>query len=495
MTELAQQVDDRKETELVEQPDAFDTDLLDETDFAETEKQEDSGLLASIRSLFSWKNYSVYLTTSWVITSFSYLGLFLNLYLIDLEWEYVLIGAVLSVVSLASTMGRLVGGYVGDIVNRKHLAVAATFVLAAYNFVMGISTVFVIIFAALLLFSLVEVFKGGSTAFIMENIPKKHSGLGISLFSSTGRVFGVLILLALTLVVPMIGFGPSIRTFFFIGSILLVVAAIARAALLEGSKPREVEGRGRHIVEFFRENRRTAATIIKAAPGFLAVVMVDAISDSMFKFGTNIYIYEVVGINFEGIIVMTLSSTLLMIPLLLLTGRSSDRRGVTRSALLIYAFMPICAAILILAPMFPYWAPATIVSAAEGAFSGLGAIFSTPFVAVVMKSVNDALWYLILLTIIQKNLPGKDTSKILGAFWFIIYLSSSIAPYISGIIYQYINPQYLFVIVIILNIIIMGTISKRGLIREASLEELDGGNDGGQGHSNEDSQDSRKGLS
>ena len=478
MTDLVQQVEKRKEAEVVEQPESEDTDLLDELASSLDQDQEELGLGASIRSLFSWKNYSVYLTTSWFITSFTYLGYFLNLYLRDLGWEYVIIGLVFSVSNFISTACRLVGGYIGDVVNRKHLAVVATLVLAVYNIVMGIATAFTAIFMVILFVSLLEIFKGGSTAYIMDNIPKEHSGLGISLFSSTGRTVAVLVLAVLAFLVPLYGFGASMRTMYFVGGVILVVAALVRAALLEGSKPEGTSAGRRHLRSFFEENKRTAALLVGAAPGLLAVVVVDALSDSMFKFGANIYINEIVGINFEGIIIMTLSTVLVSIPLLLMMGRMSDRRGVASAALVIYGFMPVCAAILILAPIVPYWMPASVVNAFEASVPGLGAIFSTPFVAVIIKQVNDSLWYLILLTIVQKNLPGKDTSKILGTFWFLVFISAAIAPYLGGLMFQYFNPQYLFLAVLLLNLIIMATISKRGLVRESTMQELNGATSG-----------------
>ncbi|MHA2079950.1 MAG: hypothetical protein ACW99H_02260, partial [Candidatus Thorarchaeota archaeon] len=100
-------------------------------------KDDSQSLTHSLRTIFSWRNYSVYLATSWVFTAFSYMGLFLNLYLLDLRWDYLLIGSVLSITSAISATSRLVGGYVGDVSNRKHLSVVAMFMMAIYNLIMG----------------------------------------------------------------------------------------------------------------------------------------------------------------------------------------------------------------------------------------------------------------------------------------------------------------------------------------------------------------------
>ncbi len=472
MTDLVQQASERNEPELVEQTDPLDSDLLADPASSEHQNPSETSLASALRTLFSWRNYSVYLTTSWVISASSYIGLFLNLYLRELSWEYVTIGLLLSVVNFFSTMGRLIGGYVGDVANRKHLAVIATLCLAVYNILLGLSASFTFIFAGLLFLALVEYFKGGSTAYIMDNIPKEHGGLGISLFSSTGRAAGVVLLVGLALIVPVFGFTDSIRTLYLVSGIALVLAGVVRGVLLKGGQTGGTAKGRSHLKAIFNENKRTAGLLLRVAPGLLAVVVVDGLSDSMFRFGANLYIYEIVGISYEGIIIMTLATALLSIPLLLLMGRSSDKKGVTRAALLIYGFMPVCAAILVFAPVFSFWAPAGVVSAADLLYPGLGAIFSTPFIAVVIKSVNDSLWYLILLTIIQKNLPGKDTAKILGTFWFLVYLSTSIGPSIAGIFFQYLNPQLLFVLVLILNVAIMATISRKGLISESAMQQM-----------------------
>jgi len=439
-------------------------------------KDEKPSLKQSFRTIFSWRNYSVYLATSWVFTAFSYMGLFYNLYLLELGWEYVLIGTVLSISSAISATSRLIGGYIGDVSNRKHLSVVAMFMMAVYNLIMGIFVEFTWIIIALLFFSTMDVFKGGSTAFIMDNIPKEHSGLGISLFTA-GRVFGIVTLGVFIVLTPIMGFGPSLRLMFLTGGLFLVSATIVRAAFLEG-KPQESRREGVSLVRsFIQENKRAANLLFKAVPGMIAIVVLDSFSDSLFKFGAYIYIYEVVGIEIPGLILMSIITIVVSVPMLLGTGMLSDRRGERNTALIIYSIMPICALLLVIAPVFPYWAPQSVISQAESLFTGLGAIFSTPFLAIVIKSVNDAVWGLLLLTIIQKNLPRKDTAKILSVFWFIVYLFSSVGPSVGGFVFQYFYQGHLFIFVLLLNLIILGWIVSQGLVRIIEDDE-DVGDDG-----------------
>ncbi|MBY8998441.1 MAG: MFS transporter, partial [Candidatus Thorarchaeota archaeon] len=191
---LTQHSDERSEPDLGDEPSKLERDLLALEDSIESEKERlneikaklskiegkideikkySPSLIDSLRTIFSWRNYSVYLATSWIFTAFSYMGSFFNLYLYEeLHWGYLLIGTVLSFISAISAISRLIGGYVGDVSNRKYLSVVSMLMLAVYNLIMGIFVEFTWIIIALLFFSTMDVFKGGSTAFIMDNIPK-----------------------------------------------------------------------------------------------------------------------------------------------------------------------------------------------------------------------------------------------------------------------------------------------------------------------------------
>ncbi|MFW9974266.1 MAG: MFS transporter, partial [Candidatus Thorarchaeota archaeon] len=388
----------------------------------------------------------------------------------ELKWEYWLIGAALSFTAAVSAVSRLVGGYVGDVSNRKHLSVIAMLMMAGYNLIMGIFVEFTWIIIALLLFSTMDVFKGGSTAFIMDNIPKKHGGLGISLFSA-GRIFGIVTLGAFVVLNTEMDFGLSLRRMFLIGGLFLAFSALARAALLEGKAP-EMKREGLSLIQsFIQDNKRALGLLVKTVPGMLAIVALDAVSDALFRFGAYIYIYEEVGIEVPGLILMTILTIIISVPMLLGTGRFSDRRGEKRTALIVYSIMPICAILLFISPSFPYWAPIALINQADLLFAGLGAVFSTPFLALILKSVNDAVWYLLLLTIIQKNLPRYDTAKILSVFWFVVYLLSSVGPSFGGVVFQYFPQSYLFIIVFLLNIIILGWIARQGLVKPIEKTE------------------------
>jgi len=499
---LIQHSDERSEHDLDDEPSKLEWDLLALEDSIEAEKvrlggikarleeiegkideikEESPSLTDSLRAIFSWRNYSVYLATSWVFTAFSYMGLFFNLYLLELDWEYVLIGSVLSIISAISATSRLIGGYIGDVSNRKNLSVVAMFMMAVYNLIMGIFVEFTWIIIALLFFSTMDVFKGGSTAFIMDNIPKEHSGLGISLFTA-GRVLGIVTLGAFIILTQNLEFKQSLRLMFLTGGLFLVGTTIVRAVFLEGKTP-EIKREGVSLVRsFIQENKRAANLLFKAVPGMIAIVILDSLSDSLFKFGAYIYIYEEIGIEIPGLILMSIVTIIVSVPLMLGTGRMSDRQGEKKTALIVYSIMPICALLLVIAPIVPYWAPASLINQADSLFSGFGAFFSIPFLALVLKSVNDAVWYLLLLTIIQKNLPRQDTSKILSVFWFIVFLFASIGPSLGGFVFEYFYQGHLFIVVLLLNLIILGWIARQGIVKTSeeieSAHSHSGGEDG-----------------
>ena len=92
----------------------------------------------SLKTIFSNKNYAVFLTTAWVSSTFNYLSSYLNLYLRALGWEVLTIGIVLSLSAGVSSVFRLVGGYMGDVADRKKIATAAFFVTALYYIGIGL---------------------------------------------------------------------------------------------------------------------------------------------------------------------------------------------------------------------------------------------------------------------------------------------------------------------------------------------------------------------
>ncbi|MEE9539871.1 MAG: MFS transporter, partial [Candidatus Thorarchaeota archaeon] len=112
-----------------------------ERDYPDPE-EEKPGWRQSLRDIFSWRNYTVYLLTAWTFNAMAALWSFFNLYLRTLQWDFMTIGTALSAVAMVSVFARLIGGYVGDVIDRKKLAVVAMLMTAVYFLIIGLFTDF-----------------------------------------------------------------------------------------------------------------------------------------------------------------------------------------------------------------------------------------------------------------------------------------------------------------------------------------------------------------
>ena len=424
-------------------------------------QEQNIGIRASLKAVFSWSNFRIYLATAWIFNAFSYLYSFFNLYLWSIVPSLVFIGVIGTVISVIGTIARFFGGYVGDTVNRKNLAAVSMLIMAIYFLMVGLFTDPLLIFVALTIMVSVEITKGGSTAYIMDNIPREHSGFALSLFTA-GRALSIITLAIFGILYPIYGFA-AFRLLHLVGGILLLVSTILRVIYLESS-PQQGRAAGSKLWKsFIDDNKRALNTLLTVIPGMIIVCIFDSISDTFFRLGALIYMYEDLFIDIPSMVIMFIITLLIQVPLLLKVGRLIDRRGVKSTALMVYAIMPISAALLIVAYWIPDWAPLSFAIAANSIIPGLGVIFKTSFLAVVLKYVNDALWYTIVLVLIRKRLPSKDTAKILSLFWFIVWIAASFGPIVGGLISDATGIMSLFVMVFILNIIILGSIARYDL--------------------------------
>jgi MFS family permease len=465
VSELIPESEDRSEARLEREPE--DQQLPPNIELipsaepeTDTVSETDTNLRSALREIFSWRNYAIYLLTSWIFGAFDKLNYFFNLYLLEIGWEILFIGSVGSMISVVTLLSRFFGGYVGDVVDRKVLSTVGMLIAAIYSILIGLFVDTTILIFALVISSLLSIVKGGSTAYIMDNIPKKHSGLALSLFTA-GGVFGVITLLTFHYLVTITEFAFAFRVLYLLGGIVFLGSTIARAVLLDSSKPQGRE-EGRPVwKDFIHQNINSIRLFISLAPGIVFIMVVDAISDSLFNFGAPIYTNEILGVRIIGINIIVLTALVVSVPLLLSVGRSSDKRNPKHVALMVYSLMPVCALLLILAPVFPVWGPASFIDAADAIFPGLGVIFTTPFLAIMIKTVNDSLWWLVILTVIRRSLPAQNTSKILAVYWIIVAIFRSVGPFLGGVMYVFLDPATIFIFVLVLNLIILGSLSSK----------------------------------
>ncbi|MFW9965918.1 MAG: MFS transporter [Candidatus Thorarchaeota archaeon] len=429
---------------------------------AESEKKDN--LRESLRTIFSWRNYTVYLVTAWVFNGIDVMSHYFTLYLWHIGWEFIFIGAAMTAVAAFIALFRFVGGYIGDITNRKALAVVAMFFMATYYLVIGIFDEPIFILGALAIYSIFGLAQAGASAFIMDNIPKEHSGLALSLFRM-GSSLGIITLLLFGTLILVLDFDVAFRLIYFVSGILLMLCTVGRAVLLETGRSNGRDKDESLWRDFLSENANAVKLILASMPGILAIVILDGLSDEMFRFGALIYTNDVLDIDYGGINVMLLTPLVISLPLLFRIGRMSDLRGMKRAILLVYSVMPICAALLIVAPTFSYWMPSSVVDAADALLPGLEVVFTTAFLALVMKYTNDILWALVLITMIQKYMPRTDTSKVLAVFWSSVYIIAAIGPFIGGLIFEFFSQSLLFAVVLVLNLFILGGVAYYGIER------------------------------
>jgi isoprenylcysteine carboxyl methyltransferase (ICMT) family protein YpbQ len=194
----------------------------------------------------------------------------------------------------------------------------------------------------------------------------------------------------------------------------------------------------------------------------MAIVVLDAISDSLWRYGALIYTNEILRFDIPSITIMVLIPLIISLPLLIKVGRFSDVKGMKKTTLLVYSIMPICAGLLFIAERVEYWVPESIFFAADSIVGGLGIVFTTPFLAIVIKAINDSLWALVLMTLIQKSMPRTDTAKVLGIFWTVVYIVTSPGYFAGGLIFEFMGPANMFIIIMIANLLILGGIWKYG---------------------------------
>ncbi|TXT54124.1 MAG: conserved membrane protein of unknown function [Candidatus Thorarchaeota archaeon] len=461
MTELAQ--------ETIQKPIKNDSKAPIPGESIPEREKEDASFREALRDIFGWKNYRIYVGTAWVFNAFFVMQVYLNLYLRYIGWDYMTIGIVSSIAILAITVTRFLSGYVGDTMDRRMLSVMAMVMMGIHYVMMGISTEFFMVFGALLVFSMQDIARGGSSAYIMENIPKNHGGLAISMFK-VGSALGIVTLLVFGMLIPIIGFVDGFRLIYITGGVLLLLCSCIRAKYLEGGEKPKISHKMSILRDFVSENKRAAVLAMKVMPGVLIIMALDATSDNLFRFAALIYTNEFLGVSVDSINLMVLLPLFVSIPLLLKIGRFTDKEGIKKAAMRVYVIMPICAMLLIIAPVIPIWIPFFSISSLNLIF-GLEVIFTTPFLALTLKSLNDILWGVIIFAIIQKNLPKEDTAKTLGVVTIVGYLASAIAPSIGGFLFTYFSPIMLFLVVIGLNLIIIAVICKVPLENNQSTND------------------------
>jgi MFS family permease len=416
------------------------------------------GFLSSLRTVLTYRSYSVYLVTSWILGIFGIIvDSYLLLYLRDLLLDYILIGIIVAVY-MAMDMGtRFLGGYVGDNYNRKWLSVLTMLISAIGFFVFAFAGNVLWIFLASFILALSSLFASGSTSYIYENIPVEHSGLAIGIFQ-TSSAFG---LIGLGLVTWLLGWGTTfvtaIQLLFLVGGVCYTVAAVIRIIFLAPPKPISHQNRSANKVsDFLHQNATAVKLLVAILPVFLGVLLLDAFSDGFYRFVSMFYLNEALAFSIGEISLMLIVVLAVSIPLSIVVGGFFDRHGSRWAILIVYSVMPVCLALLILAPVFPYWLPTEVVAQLAAAYPILEPLLSTAFLATAFKGINDILWWTLILTYLRRAIPRSETAKMLSIFFIITMIANIATPIPAAYIYTYLGAFPVLSVTFVFNLIIVG---------------------------------------
>ena len=421
---------------------------------------------ASLKSVLTFGSYSVYLITAWILGIFviimqSYLMLFLRdfliLYMPQVELVYITIGVILLGYMAIELIVRFFGGYIGDNFNRKWLSVLTMFVSGIAMLILAFSSGLIGLIAGAFLMAGSSLFASGSTSYIYEQIEPQHGGLAMGIFQ-TSSGFGLIGLGLVTwLIATGLPFVITIQIVFFIGSMCYMAAAVIRAVFL--AEPRPIIRKNQETTkarEFLKQNTNALRLLWLILPVFMVVLVLDALSDGFYQFVSTFYLNEALGFSIGEISVMLIVVLAFSIPLSVWVGSFFDTRGSRRAIIAVYSVMPITLVILILAPLFPYWLPVTITAPLIASYPILEPLFSTAFIALAMKNINDILWWTLILTYLRKAMPRSETGKMLSIFFIVVFFAFLITPIPSGFIYTLFGSIPLLVVSLIINLIILG---------------------------------------
>jgi MFS family permease len=438
-----------------------------------TPTSQDEEKPATLRNDFSTlikdRSFRVLLATGWIMYGIDKVFSYFNLYLRALGWSFVLIGFAASLYLVIRSIARFVGGFVGDTRNRRTMSIATMGLTSVAWLMLGMSAEFWMIISAYMLFGFISFIRSGASAYLYTRIPRRPRdlmGLGNSLFRSVGPIWSLPILFAMAIWTDTILLVTLVQDLFLFGGILLFFCTLLRWRYLshDQSCPEDYLD-GKPIPRFrsvIAENIRALKIIVSLVPGLLLIGMLDTISDAMFNYGSLIYANEFAGVSYAGISLILIVVVLAQAPLGLMIGHKMgvNDENKYKAALAIYSMIPLSVALVLISPIYPYFPfiPQTWIQWAALQFPGGEVIFSTVFLGLILKSVNDSLWATILFTVIGSKLPRKDWGKTSSMYFSIVVLIATIAPTIAGFMFETIGPEWMFALLIVLNVTLILTI-------------------------------------
>ncbi|MGV9170851.1 MAG: MFS transporter [Promethearchaeia archaeon] len=306
----------------------------------QTEKRDNSaseepeatslGWEESFRGVTAKRNCSVYLITVWIYSSMLVLDRYFAIYFRDIGISYVLIGILFSVLFGIRLVGNFVSGYFADNYDRRKIAVGTMALSSAGYLLLSVSGDFRTLAVSMIIIGASAFTRTAGRAYYMEQIDRKFGGVAQSLFT-LGTGLGLVPLYVVSILLNLGGvFVDVMRILLFIAGILYSVCAVIRATVLKSTKIPERQQDVDHILEDFKsENSRGLNLLAKVFPVFLAVLIVDALSDSFYRFTELYYMNETLDFGMHEINLILFITLLISVPLTLLIGHLFDKNGGT----------------------------------------------------------------------------------------------------------------------------------------------------------------------
>lgn len=428
----------------------------------------------AVRITVSSKNFTIFLVTAWIYSSLQVVNRYFPLYLRDVGLTYVLVAVLVSLLTGISLIGEFVSGYLADNYDRRKLASVTMAINGVGYFIIAFSGDILIMAIGFMMFGIASFTSKGGTAYIMEQIDRRHGGVAVSLFT-LGTVFG---LIPLFVVGVLLNFGIEflsvMSTMFMISGIAYMICAFIRIMWLDSTDPGKRAVKSDNVVrDFISENIRSIKLLARVFPVFIAVFCIDALSDTFYGFANLYYVNETLGFGINDINLMLLLTLTFSIPLTLYLGRLFDKYGGKKLTLMVYSVMPIAIGLLIVAQNVPYIAPVSWLAAADSIYPGLSVLFSLAFIATAIKSINDVLWMSVINTYIQKSLPRQDLGKMLSLTAVFVLTIVTVGQIPAGVIYELFRGIPLLFMALALNFVILYILAVRSIEPRVSVEELE----------------------
>lgn len=428
----------------------------------------------AVRETISNKNFSIFLLTSWIYSSVQVVNRYFPIYLREINVTYVFVGLLVAILAGVQLLGEFTSGYLADNYDRRKLAALTMAINAVAYFILAFARSVWLVAIAFVVFGISSFPGKGGTAYILEQIDRRHGGVAVSLFT-LGTVFGLIPLYFVGILLNMgIIFEEAMRTMFLFSAMAYVVCALVRIVWLDSTKSHvRIKAKGGILRDFLSENIRGIKLLFRVFPVFIAIMCLDALSDTFYGFSSLYFVNETLSFGIADINLMLILTLLFSIPLTLIVGRVFDKHGGRRLTIVVYSIMPVAIGLLIVAQTVDYIAPQTWLDAADAILPGLRVIFSLAFIATAMKSINDVLWFSVIDTYIQKSLPRQDLGKMLSltAVFILAFVTFGNVP--AGIIYETFQGVPLLLMAFCINFVILYLLATRSIEPRVSVDELE----------------------